>query len=280
MKKYPIENFYIGKLNILFPPTNLLAAACGAPPTKEEVDVLNLVSNTAWNGAFHIDDSYGGTTRLSNGFRVASLLALFYKNGEDEYYCLHNGNTYSTNDQKSHCTELRSLTSCLPKFAFYIHDKISVHQALEYSKMLLKDYKRPIYNKEKFDLNKFYYGFLDLCTSYEEEDEPDTRKSINILEKRIMYKRPELSLQCGYGECVKIDGIDYVADYIEFRTVYLKIDDTNYYNINNYHIYNIDCMEPFCDKVCLDVPLRFKTPFESLPDLVTIPMILQKQKML
>ena len=101
MKKYPIENFYIGKLNILFPPTNLLAAACGAPPTKEEVDVLNLVSNTAWNGAFHIDDSYGGTTRLSNGFRVASLLTLYYKNGEDEYYCLHKTKDLSEEEKKN-----------------------------------------------------------------------------------------------------------------------------------------------------------------------------------
>ena len=146
--------------------------------------------------------------------------------------------------------------------------------------MLLKDYRRPIKKKKKFDLDNFYYGFLDLCTGYQEEDEPDTSKSINILEKKIMYRQPELSLQSGYGEYVKKDGIDYIADYLEFRTVYLKIDDANYYNINNYRIYNIDCMEPFCDKVSLDVPLRFKKEFETLPDLVTIPMILQKQKKL
>ena len=63
-----------------------------------------------------------------------------------------------------------------------------------------------------------------------------------------------------------------------FDSIYLKLDEENYYNINNFKIYNIDKYEPFSDKVTLKSLLKLEKPYYELDNKVSIPKVLKKQK--
>ena len=281
MKKYPTDNFYIGNLNVALPRTNIIMAACGAEPTNEEKQVLHLMLDTVSNGAVHLEQMF--RRRINNSqsnYRYNTLLTLFYRVDEDKYLCMHNGYVYSPKSEDTYCDQLVPLSQTVPKFAFSLPNEITKHQAYSITRKLFmkNSYNNNLYNNDKFNLDDFYLGNLELCTGYREKDVFGEYNSKSVLERILLNGHKNLYCQSGYSRIFTIDDIEYEADYSDYWSIFLKIDDENYYNINNYRIYNIELCEPFIDKVTLKYPIKLFDDYCDLSDQITIPKIIKKQK--
>ena len=279
MKKYPSENFYIGNLNIAFPNNNMLISASGEHKlTKEGHNLYDLLYATIANGAinlelYHMDDLVGNN---SNN-RYTSLLTMFYRIDDDKYYCLHNGNIYRRISDASFCNKLYKLEDVVPKYGYKLPKEISNHYARCLFNFLFKKIDYSLYNNDKFNLYDFYLGGIELCTGYSESKYFSDHVELNIPRQMTMF-RQEVHQKGGYGKNIVIDDKIIIVDYAMFSSIYLKLDDENYYNLNNYQIYNIDKYENFSDRVSIKSMLKDDEAYRGLDNMVTIPKILKKQK--
>lgn len=281
MKKFPTENFYIGTINIALP-NNALMAACGAAPTKEENQLLKFMIRSTDNGALQLGEAYRKTnpnTGISH--RYETLLTFFYKE-DDKYYCMHNGYTYGTEIDDAYCDNLVKLSDAVPKFGFVLPKEISKHYVYDLVKKLFMKNRNPglLYNNDKFDADRFYTGELEMCTGYREYGVHSEYNRLNILESITLNHQRHLYTQSGSSSVFRINGVEYEADYSDFSSIFYRIDDENFYNINNYKIYNINSLKPLTDRVTICTPLRVLDHYSDLSDQVSIPTIINKQKLL
>ena len=136
MKKYNIENFYIGELCLSREFGNLLVRTALSEEEKSQIEIRLI---TKCNGAIEINNYIDWSARRN----YVSLFTLFYKENE-QYICLHNNNVYSTNGF-DHCQNLIPLSTVLPKVSSTIPNELSINFVL-YSaiiacdKLLLKEY--------------------------------------------------------------------------------------------------------------------------------------------
>ena len=278
MKKHDVDNYYVGNLNFAFPIGNaLLASVGGVKLTDEDRLKRDLFYTTIVNGAINLELIHMNNVVTSNNkYRYDSVLTLFYKE-DDNYYCLHNGNTYKLdNNGDTFCSDLIKLKDIVPKFGYNLPNQISNYKAKSIFNGLFKNFKINMFNNDKFNLNDFYIGSLDLC---EGSTIQRVHKDLSIPTQIIMFKQ-ELYTQAGYSRYEKINDEIVEAHYAKFKSIYLKLDDENYYNINNFKIYNIDSFKAFDDKVSINKPLKKELGYTNLEDEVTITKVLKKQKKL
>ena len=277
MKKYPIDNFYVGNLNLAFPKGNTLLRASGSyNMTNEEKKIKDLLFRTIDNGAINLVKLHI-VGFVSGNIVYLPLLSLFYKVDDNKYLCLHNGNTYETNGNESFCSDLYKLSDIVPKFGYNLPKELSSLKVSYLFKCLFNKKKNFPYDNTKFDINDFYLGGLDLCCGYNDSNRGIPHVELNVPTQIIMFNQG-IYKASGYGRKTISDNNEFVADYCEFDSIYLKLDEENYYNINNYKIYNIDKYEPFSDKVTLKSLLKLEKPYYELDDRVSIPKVLKKQK--
>jgi hypothetical protein len=279
MKRYPIDNFYVGNLNLAFPKGNMLLFSVGAyKMNNDEKKMKDLLFRTIENGAINLVDLHMmSVINKNNSLLYIPLLSLFYKVDDNKYLCLHNGNTYEVNSNESFCSDLYKISDVLPKFGYNLPKELSSLKASYLFKCLFDKKKRFPYNNDKFNLNDFYLGGLDLCCGYNDKNGIISHVELNVPTQIIMFNQG-IYKASGYGRKTISDNNEFVADYCVFDSIYLKLDDENYYNINNFKIYNIDKYEPFSDKVTLTSLLKFDNYYGELPIEVSIPKILKKQK--
>ena len=278
MRKQHVDNYYVGNLNMAFPMHNaLLASVGGVTLTKEDHLRHDLLYSTIVSGAInllelHMDD----IVPYNPHYNYHSLLSLFYK-VDDKYYCLHNGNYYKLdNNGDTFCSDLVKLKDVVPKFGYNLPNQISNHRAKTIFNSLFKKFNINMFNNDKFNINDFYLGGLDLCDGSTIQR---VHRDFAIPTQIIMYKQ-NLYCQGGYSKREYLDDKEIETDYAMFNSIYLKLDDENYYNINNFKIYNIDSFKAFDDKVKIEKPLKKELGYTDLEDRVTLSKVLKKQKKL
>ena len=276
MKKHDVDNYYVGNLNFAFPMGNILIASVGgSEPTKEDRIRRDAFYTTTINGAINLSLIHmNDIVPSNNNYHYDSVLTLFYKI-DDKYYCIHNGNTYKLdNNGDTFCNDLVKLKDVVPKFGYNLPDRISYLKAVLIFNSLFKKFNIRMFNNDKFNINDFYIGGLDLCEG----------RTINRVHKdlaiptQIIMNKQILYCQAGYSLSNHINGEEIETDYSSFNSIYLKLDDENYYNINNFKIYNIDSFNLYDDKVTIDKPLKKEERYMDLSDKVTITKVLKKQR--
>ena len=223
MKKHDVDNYYVGNLNFAFPIGNaLLASVGGVKLTDEDRLKRDLFYTTIVNGAINLELIHMNNVVTSNNkYRYDSVLTLFYKE-DDNYYCLHNGNTYKLdNNGDTFCSDLIKLKDIVPKFGYNLPNQISNYKAKSIFNGLFKNFKINMFNNDKFNINDFYIGSLDLC---EGSTIQRVHKDLSIPTQIIMFKQ-ELYTQAGYSRYEEINDEIVEAHYAKFKSIYLKLDD-------------------------------------------------------
>jgi len=281
--KYDINNFYVGKINFAYKFGNLLIPVENI--SKEESQKNDLEYATILNGAIDLSKiSDQDKTDITNRINYKRLYTLFYK-VDDKYYCLHNGRCYQeTGDD--YCSELVPLITCLPKYSFDIKDKISIYEARKLFKNLFSSKRKCLYNHDKYDIDDFYTGYIDICTSYEISDPNKYDKETFDYDifRQLTILGNGLYNESGYYTENKVDSKTIEAIYSTFKVIFLKIDQEHLYNINDYTIYRNDEMKEslFASDLEIKKPLRKAFEYNGIDyqEKMSIPEILQLQKRL
>ncbi|MBE6153500.1 MAG: hypothetical protein E7166_04680 [Firmicutes bacterium] len=232
-QKYDIKNFYVGELYI----STRINRPLGTPDkeiTKENKIKYDIQNKTTMNGAISINDHFhlSKNNRWYNGF-----LTIFYKINNN-YICLHNGNTYRLNSE-DFCENLFRLDSLLPKISYNCPKEISNKAALRMFKQLFDieyEYKiEKFYTGESYKLDDFYVGNLALCCkSNSKELEERRSKNINTPQK-YMLNKSDAYLSSISGTIADENNVEY--DYLHFYTLFLK-QKKGLYNLHNFQVYN------------------------------------------
>ena len=281
MKKYDINRFYVGELHISLERNSPLIDACGGTVvTKEEVRLLDLIYGTMKNGA--VDIKFYSASK--DNYRYQHLYSLFYKDDNGKYYCLHNGITYDNIPNGSYCSDLIPFYDILPKYGFDKPSMLAPRLALKlFSSLFIKknslfvDNKYLLYNKDTFDLDRFFVGNIELCEGYLDLTN-NQEYQLNIPYQLILF-RQNLYEESGYYKKEDINGHRCEVNYSSFKSIFLKTDDHNFYNINNHRIYDSRLLgEPLNDIVHIDKPLVKEDLFRNEDSKITIPKVLIKQQ--
>ena len=252
----PIEKFYVGKLNFGFRFGNLLVPQ---KFTKCDHEQFDLKISTLANGAINISNIL---TNFDERIRYDSIFTMFYKQDEDTYICLHNGNTYHLNGD-NYCSDLVPLTSCIPEIASKVDDKISCSKAKCIFDILFKDKKKTLYNnKDKYLLNCFYHGNLELYTG-------DDKGDANIAQRLMLYAKGIYS----WGGYITEDDESYSL----FDIIFLSLGDDKVFNINENRMYDSNTTN---SKIKLSSSLADEEFYTSriYEDKVSIPKVLKLQR--
>ena len=277
MKKYPIDNFYIGKLNIEFPRNNAHHITCwGGLLNPTERELYKFVQTLVNNGAIDLDKMSIFTYINNTLFRYTPLLTIFYKMDNDKYVCLHNGNSYSTdNNNGIFCDELFKLSDCVPRFGFNLPNELSIYYAIKIFNILFSMKKKMPYNNDKYNIDYFYSGELYFCDGYYDSNKRYHELNIPV---HILLQKQDLCRYNGLKRVITVNNEENELSYSAYKSVFLRLDDENYYNLNTYKIYNISEYNDFSDKVIIKNPLIKEKEYRPLNDFETIPRILKKQK--
>lgn len=250
-----IEKFYVGKLNFGFKFGNLLVPR---ELTNHDHEQIDLEFNTLANGAISLSNiSFIDLTNCDERIRYDSIFTVFYKEDEDTYICLHNGNTYHLKGE-NYCSDLVPLTICIPEIASKVDNKISCSKARSIFDILFKDKNKTLYNnKDKYLLECFYYGNLELYTGNDKED-------ANIAQ-RLMLSAKGI-YPCG-GYITKDD-----ESYSSYNVIVLSLEDDKIFNINENNATN--------SKIRLSSSLVDEEFYTSRihEDKITIPKVLKLQR--
>ena len=257
-----IEKFYVGKLNFGFRFNNLLVSQ---KLTNHDHEQLDLEFDTLASGAIRLSNiSFIDLTNWDERIRYDSIFTVFYKEDEDTYICLHNGNTYHLKGE-NYCSDLVPLTICIPEIASIVDNKISCSKARSIFDILFKDKNKTLYNnKDKYLLERFYYGNLELYTGNGKED-------ANIAQ-RLMLSAKGIYSWGGYT--TKDD-----KSYSFYNVIVLLLENDKIFNINENKMYDSNVTN---SKIILASPLVLvDEKFYSSrihEDKITIPKLLKLQR--
>ncbi len=239
-QKYDIKNFYVGELYI--------STGINRPvlSTKKEITNENRIkydiqNKTTMNGAIDIKDHF--YLSKDNGLRwYNGYLTIFYKQN-DNYICLHNGNTYRLTGE-DFCENLFRLDNLLPKVSYNCPKEISNKDALRmFAQLFNEDYEyktEKFYTCEPYKLDDFYVGnlaFCHKCTSPEIGERMS--KNINTPQHYILNKS-DASLSYITGCFPDENNVEY--DHLHFNTLFLK-QKKGLYNLHDFEIYNSGILE-------------------------------------
>ena len=237
MKKYDIKNFYVGKLTFLSRFGNLLV------PSQYQEERLNKryeLLETIRSGAIDLRKLFYRGEYIDYKIRCYydSVYTICYQENNEDY-CLHNGKIYSNKqiDRYDFCENLVPFKEILPKYAYNIPSELSLREA-EYLFDSIYNKKNIAFTKEPFNLNDFYYGTLDLCSSITEEN---TRKKLCNLENYLRLCKLGLFTHSGYGLREINEQIEVrVYDYSIFKSIFYKVGESKFYNIYDFNTYDKD----------------------------------------
>ena len=256
----PIEKFYVGKLNFGFRFGNLLVSQ---EFTNHNHEQLDLEYNTLVNGAISLSNiSFIDLTNWDERIRYDSIFTVFYKEDEDTYICLHNGNAYHLKGE-NYCSDLVPLTVCIPEIASKVDDKISCSKARSIFDILFKDKKKTLYNnKDKYLLKCFYYGNLELYIGNDKEDAN--------LAQRLMLSAKGIYSWGGYT--TKDD-----ESYSFHNVIVLSLEDGRIFNISENKMYDSNVTN---SKLSLSSSLVDEEFYTNRihDDKITIPKVLKLQR--
>lgn len=280
MRRYSINNFYVGILNFPFNMGNMLYKDVVSKSQKERKD---LFVNTVLNGAIDLRSFMTGEElNWTNRTHTIKLFTLFYKVDDVHYLCLHNKNYYNTGID--YCNELVKLTDVLPKIDIIYDDSLSFMDALKLFKYLFCYNNLKICGSAKtnFKIEDFYQGTTSLCTNYyvEEKNALDSKSYfMNLPEHLIFLKNNYLYKESGYAK-KDHDNIEY--SYSNYDTLFIKTPNGKYYNLNNYSFYDLNLENEFDTKITIEEPFVNKLKEKGIvyPSEVTIPKVLKLQKKL
>ena len=201
-----------------------------------------------------------------------SVYTMFYK-GSKGYFCFHNFETYNEEDEKDHIENLIMLKDILPKIGFVVPDKISVEYCWFVFNSLFKNKKKFNYNHQRYNLNDFYIGTIELCTRSDMEN----GKSLLInLPESLMLESRGLSTLKGYI----IDYKNVKYHYNLFKSIFYKKDNTLYDLYGNY-TYSSSCRDIPMNRVTLEEPFREKLEKNNIKynrKTISVPKVLRLQK--
>jgi len=237
-EKHNIKNFYVGNLYISTG-TNGPLLAPKKEITKENKIKYDIQNKTIMNGAIDINDhfhlNHGNGLRWYNGF-----LTIFYRQNNN-YICLHNGNSYRLTGE-DFCENLFRLDNLLPKISYNCPKEISTKRALiMFEQLFNKNYNyqtEKFYTKELYKLDDFYVGSLAFCHQRRNLEERMT-KNIDTPQNYILSKSDAyLSYITGCSD----DENEIEYDHLHFYTLFLK-RKKGLYNLHNFQIYNSGILE-------------------------------------
>lgn len=239
-QKYDIKNFYVGELYISTGINRPLLLSPNTEITKENRIKYDIQNKTTMNGAIDINNHFHQSK--DNGLRwYNGYLTIFYKQNNN-YVCLHNGNTYRLAGE-DFCENLFRLDKLLPKISYNCPKEISNKGALKIFGQLFDknyDYKtEKFYTSESYKLDDFYVGSLAFCYKCT-SPEPGERNSKNIdIPQHYILNKSDASLSYITG-CSDKNYIEY--DHLHFYTLFLK-QKKGLYNLHNFDIYSSGILE-------------------------------------
>ncbi len=268
MKKYPIDRFYVGKLNIGIRFGNLLFPNSFSYRDEKQKD---LKFDTMARGAINIADlCLEKVTNWEDRLMYETLFTIFYRNDDNTYTCLHNGETYSSFGM-NYCSHLVPLSSCIPSISSRVDDKISFIGAKQIFKVLFKSEDKSLYNKSnRYFLDNFYLGRLDLYTGKLTEDE-------NIAQQLMLNSKGIFP----YGGCSRLkEGTEEEKNYGFYKVVVLLPRDSRMYNLNDNRVYDEELFNEEGSSIILSNSLADEEFFTDRisRDEVTIPEVLKLQR--
>ena len=227
MAKYPISNFYVGKLNICFS-----ASLNPRDPnsfTKEDIKKQILKTRTLINGA--VESSWTTLCSLNDwnkNIRYDNIFTLFYRNEDGTYYCLHNNELYTT-EGDVFVSDLTPLKSCMPsEGTIFTQDEISASTAKMYFTYLFKKVfpTRSLYDKKDYPLDKLYLANFKLYAG-----ETGKRETPNLASRLTLATSKIKPRKIGY-EIDPETGIR--REYRYYTVLALYLNAYRYYNINEH----------------------------------------------
>lgn len=267
MKKYPIEKFYVGKLNIGFKFGNLLVESIKPNLTKKDYEQIDLKNKTIYMGAISLlgIDKLDGFTNWEERIRYDSLFTIFYKLDDNTYICLHNGEKFGL-EGINYCSALVPLTSCVPSISSKLNRDITPIEARRIFKILFKDEKKNLYRNTKLGpLAYFYHGKLELYTGNDKE-EANTAQRLMLRSKGISP----------YGGSIDRENRSYshydIIAYVPSDNIIYNINDNRWYDSNLENLEN--------SKIKLSSSLAADESYVSINSRneVTIPQVLKLQR--
>ncbi|MBQ7141195.1 MAG: hypothetical protein IJO32_06815 [Bacilli bacterium] len=220
MTKYDLDNFYIGELHI---PQVLDNVSNFKQNPKEMLTKIDLEQSGALPLILEKPNTWNSSIKYD------SFLTIFYRN-KNGYVCLHNGNLYNNS---KYINNLVSLKKLLPKTAYNISEDLSIKEGLKIFKSLFKKntiFNKPLYNNDKFPLNKFYVGKLKFCYGLSND------------KQRIYYDVPQKYMLFNNGAKIMYyhglhGGTEYLEyDYLALNCLLLK-HKNKLLNLHNNQIY-------------------------------------------
>lgn len=234
MKKYNIENFYVGELYLSYENNGIWNKS------MEQKYVYNEISYLKSSGAIDFEDGIFKKIISNNDRIFKGVLTIFYKKNDNEYTCILNGNTYTLNGN-NFCKNLVPISSLLPKVSYNTQKELTISQALKLFKYLFTtNYSKTAYNNDKYNINEFYIGNLNLVESLRKKDAySNIKKYYNLPEQKILYKSDAkiVSYSGSYKKDTLTNDEPDFYDYVTMECVFKTLENNSMYNIHNFQIY-------------------------------------------
>ena len=264
MKKYPIETFFVGRINYSFPYESLLI-----PRKSKDDDIVKkrIVLSTIQGGAINLRDKlYSGNIDFGSRILYKPVFTIFYKEDNDKrYYCLHNWFSYTESGKEDTIEDLMPLSVFLPKVASATENNISFNQARKiFAELFVEPKNKNLYSAQTFLLDDFYTGDALLTTS---EIALDKMPRDMNLGKHLIIANNGLTTCGGTGH---IDEDGNVFTCIVYPTILLKVGKNRVYNVMDNQMYddNGACQDSSACKVEIDkrIKRRIKIPTSLLDE--------------
>ena len=235
MKKYNIENFYIGELFLSHSIDNLQIPESMSDIEKDEMKKIIFFST---NGVIDYQKKFlTSYTDQKSRRHYYGFLTIFYKNSDTSFICLHDRERYNINDKNNLLKNLIPLDNFFPKVSYCSPKSLSFKDSLLLFDSLFKKNSTFLYDRSSYDISRFYIGNLNLCTRKESSHE-----------NQYVYQNLPFSFLTYTNNAQFIGGFrlehDFSKyDYEIFKCLFLKIKNDEIYNINNFQIYNHGLLE-------------------------------------
>ena len=287
MKKYNINDFYVGKLVFVIPFGNRVSTEQDSEKAYKIMESYKLALR---NGAIDTKDNQETEyTDYLHHVLYESVFTIFYRFDENRYCSLHVIGSFSDEKDKGidnqgdyFCENLGKFTDYLPKFDFSLPKQISIDEALKLFNTIFKKKTRPKYNGDIYCIDDFYTGTLDYCTStqvrgkYIRDDERLIRKNtgIELLLENNHAKKIDNSSRESFTELSNNKRIEQL--FTKYGCVFLRVGKDEFYNLNNFQLYH----EPN-SVIKIQRPLGYQLGFLGIycngDEPITIPKVLKLQ---
>ena len=277
MRKYDINNFYVGILNF---PLSMGSILHKDIVPKEDKDKKGEFDNTVLGGAIDLRlYESGDDIEWHSRIHTIKLYTIFYKVDDVHYFCLHNRNYY--NNSGIYCDNLVKIIEVLPKIDVIYDNSLSFGEAVKLFKYLFccNNLKICKSSKTNFKIENFYQGTTSLCKSYYTEGANafNSKSHFMNLPERLIYSNNMFLFQeSGYSKRSE-DNIEY--SFNNYNTVFIKTPNDKYYSLNDYNFYNLDS-DGYNTEVKMERPFMEVLEEKGIvyPKEVTIPKVLKLQR--